>query len=123
MGGFLFYKLQAQGFLHWGYNHWEGMAQEQYLNPFFETDCADLTLPPGDGYVVYPGPNGKVIDSMRWEVLAESLQDYAILQTAGIKPEDPMLAEIKTYADFPKTEAWLRKTLELILTMPQAVQK
>ena len=71
-------------------------------------------LPAGDPFVVYPGKDGP-IDSIRWEIFAESLQDYAILQSAGIKPDDPLLADVKTYAEFPKDEAWVRKTMETIL--------
>ena len=36
-------------------------------------------------------------------------------QGAGIKPDDPLLANIKTYAKFPKDEPWLRRTMEKIL--------
>lgn len=67
--------------------------------------------------MIYPGPNGP-IDSLRWEVFAESLQDYAILQTAGIEPNDPMLMDIKSYADFPKNEEWIDLALRQILTAP-----
>ena len=67
----------------------------------------------GDPFAVYPGNDGP-IDSIRWEIFAESLQDYAILQTAGIKREDPMLAELGTYADFPRSEEWLDGTLRKI---------
>ena len=56
--------------------------------------------------MVYPGKEGPV-DSLRWEVFAESLQDYALLQTAGVDPDDPMLAEIEDYAEFPREESWL----------------
>ena len=59
------------------------------------------------------------IDSIRWEVFAESLQDYALLQTAGIKPDDALLAPLKSYADFPKDEAWLRHALEAVLNAPR----
>lgn len=65
---------------------------------------------------MYPGADGKPLDSIRWEVFAESLQDYAILQTAGILPDDPMLADIKDYADFPRTEEWIQDRLKAILT-------
>ena len=75
--------------------------------------------PPGDFFVVYPGLDGKPMDSIRWEVFAESLQDYAMLQTAGIKPDDPMLAGIKSYGDFPKTEKWIRDRLATILAKGQ----
>jgi hypothetical protein len=37
------------------------------------------------------------------------------LQSAGIKPGDPLLAPIKSYADFPKSENWLRMTTKAIL--------
>jgi hypothetical protein len=41
--------------------------------------------------------------------------DYALLQTAGIEPGDPLLLDIKTYADFPKNEKWIRAALERVL--------
>ena len=44
-------------------------------------------LPAGDPVVVYSGPDGP-LDSIRWEVFAESLQDYAILQSVGVKPDE-----------------------------------
>ena len=52
---------------------------------------------------------------VRREVFAESLQDYALLQSAGIKPDAPLLAPIKSYAEFPKSQEWLRQALEQVL--------
>ncbi len=116
MSGFLFYRLGARGFLHWGYNYWHLMEQEKNGDPFNDQCNGDWPgIPPGDPFEVYPGADGKPIDSLRWEVWAESLQDYAILQTAGIKPTDPMLADIKSYADFPKNEQWIDSTVRRIL--------
>jgi hypothetical protein len=116
MSGWLFYKLKADGFLHWGFNYWHNMESERIGDPFKDgSNHAWPDIPYGDPFVIYPGGDGKPIDSIRWEVFAESLQDYAILQTAGIKPEHELLAELKTYADFPKTEQWLQATLEQIL--------
>jgi hypothetical protein len=115
MSGWLFYKMKANGFLHWGYNYWHALEQEKLLDPFTDGSCADWPLIPyGDGHMVYPGPNGP-IDSIRWEVFAESLQDYAILQTAGINPDDPMLGDIKDYAVFPRSEKWIGERLKEIL--------
>jgi hypothetical protein len=51
----------------------------------------------------------------RWEVFAESLQDYQLLQTAGIPPDSPLLKDLRTYADFPKSEAWIDKTIAAVL--------
>ncbi len=114
MNGAVFYKLEAHGFLHWGYNYWYKFVTSEITDPFINGDVTAWPgLPYGDPFVVYPGPDGP-LDSIRWEVFAQGLQDYALLQSAGIKPTDPLLADIKTYADFPKNEEWhsnLRKKI------------
>ncbi len=121
MSGMVFYRQGAQGFLHWGFNYWHKMEQENIGDPFHDASNASWPgIPYGDPFMIYPGADGKPMDSIRWEVFAESLQDYAILQTAGIKPDDAMLTDIKTYAKFPKNEEWHRKTLEKILKAPGA---
>jgi hypothetical protein len=71
-------------------------------------------IPYGDPFVVYPGPDGP-LDSIRWEVFAEALQDYALLQSAGIDPNSALLGELKNYWDFPKTEEWIERTRARIL--------
>lgn len=116
MSGFLFYKLGAKGFLHWGYNYWYKMDTQELENMFEEgAGGAWPGIPYGDPFEVYPGENGP-IDSIRWEVFAESLEDYAILQTAGVSADSPLLTDIKTYQDFPKTEGWIDTTVREILT-------
>jgi hypothetical protein len=107
MAGWLFYKLGARGFLHWGYNYWFTFCTAQISDPFNDASVGAWPgLPAGDPFAVYPGPDGP-LDSIRWEVLADGLQDYALLQTASIRPDDPLLAPLKDYAEFPKSEAWL----------------
>jgi hypothetical protein len=119
MSGWLFYHLKAEGFLHWGFNYWHKMEQEVAGDTFNDGSSSGWPgIPYGDPFVIYPGKDGP-IDSIRWEVFAESLQDYAILQTAGIKPEDAMLSDLKSYADFPKQEQWIRDTLAKVLKAPQ----
>jgi hypothetical protein len=115
MSGMLFYRLGAKGFLHWGFNYWHKMEQETIGDPFNDaTNAGYPGIPYGDPFVIYPGPDGP-LDSIRWEVFAESLQDYAILQSAGIKPDDPLLADVKSYKDFPRDEQWIARTMRAIL--------
>jgi hypothetical protein len=117
MSGMLFYRLKAQGFLHWGFNYWHKMEQEQIGDPFNDASNASWpNIPYGDPFMIYPGPNGEPLDSIRWEVFSESLQDYAILQSASIPPEDPLLKDLRSYANFPKNEAWIDQTIKQILT-------
>jgi hypothetical protein len=116
MSGMLFYHLGAKGFLHWGFNYWHKMEREEIGDPFDDASNASWPgIPYGDPFVIYPGGDGKPMDSIRWEVFAESLQDYAILQSAGIKPDDSLLVDLKSYAKFPKNEAWIDETMQKIL--------
>ena len=115
MSGWLFYRLGAKGFLHWGYNYWHKIEQEAITDPFTDASAAAWPgIPYGDPFMVYPGEKGP-IDSIRWEVFAESLQDYAMLQSAGIKPDDPLLGPLKSYAQFPKREAWIDDAVRAVL--------
>ena len=116
MNGWLFYKLDARGFLHWGYNYWHKSQTRQLIDPF--TEQAGMAWPGwayGDPFVVYPGPDGP-IDSLRWEVFAESLQDYALLQSLGVARDDPRLAGLNDYDDFPKSAEWIITTRNHLLT-------
>ena len=62
----------------------------------------------GDTFLVYPGSVGP-IDSIRWEIFSESLQDYALLQTLGIDPDCRMLKVFRDFDKFSKSERWLRQ--------------
>jgi hypothetical protein len=124
MSGLLFYRLGAKGFLHWGYNYWHKMESEEIGDPFTDASNASWPgIPFGDPFMIYPGRDGKPMDCIRWEVFAEALQDYAILQSAGIKPDDALLSDVKTYAKFPKSEEWIQQTMEKILRPARAAAK
>ncbi len=123
MSGWTFYHLGAKGFLHWGYNYWHFMETERVTDPFtMSTGGAWPDIPHGDPFVVYPGPDGP-IDSIRWEVFAESLQDYAILQSAGVKRDDPMFSDVKSYADFPRDSKWIESRLASVLKLEGTASK
>lgn len=110
MHGFLFYRWPFQGFLHWGYNYWYQSQTRNLIDPYTVQDGSHWHRgwAYGDPFMVYPGPNGPV-DSIRWEVFAESLRDYRLLQTLDMPRNDPLLSPIKSLEDFPKTEIWRRR--------------
>lgn len=120
MQGMIFYKLRTLGFLHWGFNYWyelhDGFDPETQvmIDPFTDGSSGGKA-PYGDGFVVYPGPDGP-IDSIRWEIFAEALQDYALLQTLGIDPDEEWLQPIRTYGEFPKSEEWLQQAIKKLLS-------
>ena len=77
--GLLAYVYNLDGFLHWGYNFWFGQLSTFKIDPFSDT-CAGGGFPPGDAFKVYPGKDGKPLDSIRFEVFFDALQDLAALQ-------------------------------------------
>ena len=77
--GVQFYKYGIKGFLHWGYNYYNSQLSYAGINPFVNTDC-DYFAPAGDGYSVYPAPNGTAYESLRLAVFHDALQDMRALE-------------------------------------------
>ena len=78
------------GFLHWGYNWWKGIRKGCH-NPW--DDATTHRHPGGDGYMVYPPRDDRmsrdeVIDSIRWEIFREALEDYEYLAMTRERAED-----------------------------------
>ncbi|OGV66014.1 MAG: hypothetical protein A3K19_00380 [Lentisphaerae bacterium RIFOXYB12_FULL_65_16] len=116
MNGWLFYRWPFQGFLHWGYNYWYKSQTRTRIDPFSVQD--GMSWPGwayGDTFMVYPGADGP-IDSMRWEVFADSMQDYALLQTLDVERDAKLLQDMKSFEDFPKSADWVARTRRKLLT-------
>lgn len=107
------YKFNAKGFLHWGFNFWYSQYSAKQIDPFQVTD-ADCGFPSGDAFVVYPGSDGP-LDSLRWEVFYEGLQDMRALQLLeqligrekALEVLEQDLAEPITFKQYPRSIDWL----------------
>ncbi|CAM4123117.1 DUF4091 domain-containing protein [Paenibacillus alkaliterrae] len=125
--GVQLYKFGIQGFLHWGYNFWYSQYATRTIDPFRVTD-ADCAFASGDPFVVYPGQDGP-IDSIRWEVFREALQDLRALELfeslAGRSKAMALLEEdLKdglTFKTYPSDPGWLLHTRERINQAIKAV--
>ncbi len=107
MSGWLFHRVGIKGFLHWGYNYWYRSQTSELIDPYLVTDGgAWPKWPAGDTCQVYPGASGPV-DSIRWEIFAESLQDLAMLRAVQPSREGALLEPVRGFDDFPRTESWL----------------
>ena len=117
MNGWLLYRAGVKGFLHWGYNYWYRCGTRRMIDPFTVSDglAGHRGWAFGDPFMVYPGQDGP-LDSVRWEVFAESLQDYALLESAGIDREAALLQPLRAYDDFPFDPAWILKARKAVLT-------
>lgn len=74
--GFLLYKYDIKGFLHWGFNFYYCALSLYPVNPYLTTS-ADRCFPSGDPFIVYPGKD-TVYPSLRAEVLYDAIQDMNI---------------------------------------------
>ena len=77
--GVLLYKYDATGFLQWGHNFWYSQYSKYPIDPFKVTDAGNA-FPSGDAFVVYPGKDGKPLNSLRHLVFHEGFQDLRALR-------------------------------------------
>lgn len=112
--GTAMYRLNALGFLHWGYNYWYKIGTRELLDVYTSAYCAEYpNITMGDSFLVYPSPDGPV-DSLRSEIFFDSIEDYDLLANMGIDKASDVISEITSYKDFPRDEDFiynLRKKL------------
>lgn len=77
--GMQLYYFGVKGFLHWGFNFYYRRNSRGLLNPYL-SQSGEGAWPAGDPFVVYPGPDGQPLDSLRLEVFYEGFQDQRVLQ-------------------------------------------
>lgn len=112
--GLLLYKYDAQGFLQWGYNFWYSQYSRHEIDPFTVTDAGGA-FPSGDAFFVYPGADGAPLNSIRYEVFAEGLQDMRALRLLeSLKGRKYVLALIEngldvplSFKEYPHEQGWL----------------
>ena len=117
--GFLMYRYDVRGFLHWGLNFWYSPLSDHPVDPFNQTE-PDFSFPAGDACVVYPGDDGEPLVSLRFKVFRDALQDQRALELLEAK-----LGREKTQAllerdgalkfnEYPRSPQWLLETRERI---------
>lgn len=77
--GFLLYKYDVKGFLHWGYNFYNCSLSLYPINPYMTTS-SDGAHPSGDPFLVYPAKDG-AYPSIRGKVTYEGIGDMNLCRT------------------------------------------
>lgn len=76
------WKYGAEGFLYWGTTHWDLNTQGDKRWP--DAPWKPYNRQPGHngcGYLIYPGPNGSPLSSIRLELVRDGIEDYEYLHT------------------------------------------
>ncbi len=92
------------GFLHWLMNGWVANSQSELRwpkAPWIPYARAGYERRNGEGYFLYPGPDGKPISSVRFELIRDGIEDWeliellkeAVSRTRKSDPSSPVLAE------------------------------
>lgn len=69
----------AAGFLHWGFNFWSAQLSTRAVDPWTDPSAGGA-FPAGDAFVVYPGADGRPVESVRHRLLAQAMDDHRALQ-------------------------------------------
>ncbi|MFW6598949.1 DUF4091 domain-containing protein [Propionibacteriaceae bacterium Y2011] len=80
--GWQLYRYGSRGFLHWGFNFWGSQLSRRPLDPFTDTSAGSV-FQAGEGFIVYPGPDGTPWESIRFRVFREAMDDVALLTALG----------------------------------------
>ncbi|HTQ09591.1 MAG TPA: DUF4091 domain-containing protein, partial [Fimbriimonadaceae bacterium] len=84
------FKYGATGYLHWGWNRWSMMEPKTPYEQVVYSNKNGDWLPAGDCFIVYPGKDGSIVDSIRWESMRDGIADYELLSMLANK--DPAKA-------------------------------
>lgn len=125
--GVQLYRYRIAGFLQWGFNFYNSQLSVRSVNPYAMTDC-DEGFPSGDGFIVYPGKNGKAVESIRYMAIRQAMHDLRALELLESLTDrqtvDHLIqegqSEILTLSRYPKENSYLP---QLRLRVNQAIEQ
>ncbi len=121
--GILLYKYEAKGFLQWGHNFWYSQYSKYPINPYKITDAGDA-FPSGDAFVVYPGKDGKPLNSLRHLVFYDAFQDLRALKLLeSLTSRKYVLSLIEQGLDVPLSFRTYPHEQEWLLDLRKRVNK
>ena len=119
--GFLLYRYNIKGFLHWGFNFYNAIRSLYPIDPYLTTS-SDGAFPSGDPLIVYPAHNG-VYTSIRGEVTFEAVQDMniciALENLIGREQVERIIDQAAgkplRFDDYPRSSEYILKLRETLL--------
>lgn len=119
----MFYKYNIEGFLHWGYNFYYNQFSRNLIDPYRVTD-GEYFAPSGDTFSVYPGVDGKPVESIRLVVFFDALQDLRAMRLCEqLYSREYVMEIIEGEIDKPITFKEYPHDAEYILTLRQKINE
>jgi hypothetical protein len=111
--GVQLYKFDIEGFLQWGYNFYNSQYSTHPVNPWITTD-GDGFSPAGDTFQVYPGADGKPVESLRMMLADEAISDLRALKLLESLTDKKFVMSIVedgiapiTFSEYPRDAEYL----------------
>jgi hypothetical protein len=82
--GWHLFAFDVSGFLQWGYNFYNNQESKRPIDPFLDTSVGGV-FPAGDSFLVYPGEDGRPLESIRFRVFAMAMADYRAMRHAAAR--------------------------------------
>ena len=116
--GYLLYKYDIKGFLHWGFNFWFTQLSLDVLDPYHDTS-AGSGFPSGDAFIVYPlDRDGEVVCSTRLYVFNEAMQDLQALKLLEKLTDREtvmeLIRDVESFAVYPRNNQYIIKVREAV---------
>ena len=120
--GVQLYLNRIEGFLHWGYNYYHNQFSYDYVDVLGSTD-GEYFAPSGDAFLVCPGTDDTVWETMRLNAMREAMDDMRALELAesvlgreaAIALVNDGLEEPVTFFRYPKEGEYLLSLRDRIL--------
>jgi len=117
--GHQLYLHRIDGFLHWGFNFYYAGLARRLIDPFRDTSAGGAFLG-GDAFIVYPGPDGEPLPSIRHRTFAQAMADLRAMNAVRERHGDDVVRSIVdpldtlTFRSFPAdADHYLRVREEL----------
>ena len=111
--GVQLYKYNIEGFLQWAYNFYNSQGSTHAVNPWLVTD-GDGFSPSGDCFQVYPGADGRPVESLRMMAADEAMSDIRALKLLEKLTDKAHVMSIVedgiapiTFTDYPRDADYL----------------
>ena len=121
--GVLLYLYKMDGFLHWGHNFWFSQYSLDFdLDPWRDT-TAGKAFAGGGAFNVYPGKDGRPVESLHYKIFSLALQDLRLFRTLEEKIGFEAVKELIhqgldyeiTMDHFPRSSEWFESLYLRIL--------
>ena len=128
--GVQLYLYHIEGFLHWGYNCYHSCGSYDVVNPLGATD-GETWAPAGDSFLVYPGTDGTVWESIRLNAMREAMDDIRALELCesvlGRERTEELISvgttEPLTFFAYPKDSEYLLSLHDrVLLAIEESIQ-